>query len=258
MEQTVNFPSVESLVKAGVHFGHQSSRWHPRMKPYIYGEKNQVHIIHVQKTLEGLKKANELIQACAAQGQGVLLCATKKQSQELVKEECDKAGLFYVQHRWLGGMLTNFATVQSSIAQLKKIEKFTADGTYEKFTKKEVASFERKREKLTTYFGGIRDMTALPGALIVIDADRESIAVKEANRLAIPIIGVVDTNTNPDPIHCVIPGNDDSLKSIELYLKFFGESFQAGKAKRKSESDEKTEGESLEGVKSLQNEDDIF
>lgn len=230
MKDETILPNIEELMTAGVHFGHQSRRWHPRMLPYIYGERNRVHIIDIYKTLNALQEAVKLIESVAKRNKPVLVCATKKQAQDFVKEQCERIGMHYINHRWLGGMLTNFYTVQSSIAQLKIIEQQALDGTYDRLTKKEIASRERKKQKLLTYFEGIKTLTTLPELLIVIDVGREKIAVKEAKRLAIPIIGIVDTNSDPSDIELVVPGNDDSVKSIDLYTKVFADAYARGRA----------------------------
>ncbi len=208
--------TMKELLEAGVHFGHQAKRWNPKMKKFIFGERNGIHIIDLQKTLKLFKDAYDFIRDTAAQGKDILFVGTKKQAQEAIVEEAKRCGMHYVSYRWLGGMLTNFTTIQKSIERLKKIEKMNEDGTFEKLTKKEVAALEKQRGKLEKSLSGIKGMAALPGAVFIIDPRKEAIAVHEANKLGIPVVAVVDTNCDPDPVDYPIPGNDDAIRAIRL------------------------------------------
>jgi len=226
---------MRDLLDAGVHFGHQVRRWNPKMRSFIYGERNGIHIIDLQKTQALLKNALSFVEQIVADGGHVLFVATKKQAQEIIVEEANKAGMFHVHHRWLGGMMTNWQTVRASITKLKRIEKMAVDGTYEQLTKHEVVLKERLREKLERSIGGIKNMPGLPSAIFVIDARKEFTAIAEANRLGIPVIAVTDTNSDPTHVDYVIPGNDDSLKAIKLYASLVSEACIAGKQRRKVE-----------------------
>ena len=208
--------TMKELLEAGVHFGHQAKRWNPKMKKYIFGERNGIYIIDLQKTLKLFKEAYEFVRASAAQGKDILFVGTKKQAQDSITEEAKRCGMYYVSSRWLGGMLTNFGTVKKSIDRLKKIEKMKEDGTYDKLTKKEVARLEKDRIKLEKILIGIKTMPDLPSLLFIIDPRNEDIAVREANKLGIPVVAVVDTNCDPDNIDYVIPGNDDAIRAIRL------------------------------------------
>ncbi len=208
---------MKQLLEAGVHFGHRTHRWHPKMKPYIYGERNGIHIIDLQKTLRLANEAYRFMVELAAAGGKVLFVGTKRQAREPIKEEALRAGQYYVNHRWLGGTLTNFATIQQSIRKMKELERQKEEGWFERYTKKEALLLERKLEKLERSLGGLRDMVRLPDALFVIDVGHEAIAVKEANKLGIPVVGLVDTNCDPTPIDYPIPGNDDAIRSIRLF-----------------------------------------
>ncbi len=210
---------MEDLLSAGVHFGHLTRRWNPKMKPFIFMEKNGIHIIDLKKSVVALEAAAQAIGKIVAGGEKVLLVGTKKQAQDIIKTEAKRANMFYVVERWLGGMLTNFSTIRKSIKYMKNIEKKETDGTFEKITKKERLMLERQKAKLKNVLEGIEDMRQLPGAVFVIDIKKEAIAVREANILGIPVIAVVDTNCDPDPIKHVIPGNDDATKSIEVITK---------------------------------------
>ncbi len=212
-------PQVKELLEAGVHFGHQTRRWNPKMKPFIFGARNGIYIIDLQKTVNALEKAKMKVREVVGRGKSVLFVGTKKQAQEVLEEEARRCGSFYVTERWLGGMLTNFNTIKNSIKKLKDIERMKEDGTLEKFTKKERASFEKEAEKLNSVLGGIKEMNFLPGLIIIVDAKKEKIAVAEACKLGIPIIGIVDTNADPDPIDFPIAGNDDAIKSIRILIR---------------------------------------
>ena len=209
---------IKDLLEAGVHFGHQTRRWNPKMKKYIFTERNDIYIIDLKKTLELINKACDTVREIVARGESVLLVGTKPQAASIVKEEAERCGQFYVVNRWLGGMLTNYRTIRQSIKRLEHFEKMSTDGTYELITKKEILTNEKHKDKLQQLLGGIREMNRIPGILIVIDTKREYIAVKEANRLGIPVCAIIDTNCDPDPIDHPIPGNDDAIRSIRIIL----------------------------------------
>lgn len=224
---------LKDLLDAGVHFGHQSRRWCPKMAPFIYGVRNGIHIVDLQKTQKLFKKAIDFIEKTVANGGHILFVATKKQAQEIIVSQANRAGMFHIHHRWLGGTMTNWQTVKSSIAKLKRVEKMVIDGTYESLTKKEVVLKERLRTKLERSLGGIKNMPGLPSALFVIDAKKESTAIAEAKRLGVPVVAVTDTNSDPEGIDYVIPGNDDSLKAITLYATLVADAVLAGKSRRR-------------------------
>ena len=209
--------TMKSLLESGVHFGHQVKRWDPRMKKYIFAERNGIHIIDLQKTITAIKDSYDEIRKVASAGKSVLFVGTKKQAQQAIQKEAERCGQFYVNNRWLGGTLTNFATIKKSLLRLKKIEKMEVDGTFDNLTKKEVASLLKEKEKLQKNYGGIKEMKELPGAIFIIDTHKEQIAVKEAHRMGIPIIAIVDTNCNPEGIDYPIPGNDDAIRAISLF-----------------------------------------
>ncbi len=208
--------AIKELLEAGVHFGHQKKRWNPKMKKYIFGERNGIYIIDLQKTLENFEAACEFIKEVATQGRSVLFVGTKRQAQEIVEQEAKRCGMFYVNQRWLGGMLTNFLTIRKSIDKLRKYEKWSEDGTFKQLPKKEVSKIGKEMEQVEKILGGMKNMSMLPGAVFIVDTKKEFIAVHEANRLGIPVVGVVDTNCDPDNIDFVIPGNDDAIKAIKL------------------------------------------
>ena len=208
--------SMKQLLEAGVHFGHQTRRWNPKMGKYIFTERNGIYIIDLQKTVHKVDEAYDFIKSVAASGKSVLFVGTKKQAQDSIKEEAMRCGQFYVNERWLGGMLTNYKTIQSRIKYLRDLEKMEEDGTFEVLPKKEVARLKTKKEKLERFLGGIKDMDKLPGAMFVVDPRKERIAVAEARLLHIPIVGIVDTNCDPDEIDYVIPGNDDAIRAVKL------------------------------------------
>ncbi len=209
--------TMKSLLESGVHFGHQVKRWDPRMKKYIFAERNGIHIIDLQKTITAIKDSYEEIRKVAASGKSVLFVGTKKQAQQAIQKEAERCGMYYVNNRWLGGTLTNFATIKKSLLRLKKIEKMEVDGTFDNLTKKEVANLLKEKEKLTKNYGGMKDMKELPGAIFIIDTHKEQIAVAEARRMGIPIVAIVDTNCNPEGIDYPIPGNDDAIRAISLF-----------------------------------------
>jgi len=208
--------TLQDLLMAGTHFGHLTRRWNPKMKKFIFMEKNGIYIIDIKKTLYMLKRACEEVANIVRSGEKILFVGTKKQAKEIIRIEAERCDQFFVNERWLGGTLTNLITVKKSIKHLKNLEKMSTDGTYEKLTKKEILRIEREKEKLVRVLGGIKEMTKLPGALFVVDIKKEAIAICEADRLNIPIIGLIDTNSDPDLIDFPIPGNDDAFKSINL------------------------------------------
>ena len=209
--------TMKSLLESGVHFGHQVKRWDPRMKKYIFAERNGIHIIDLQKTITAIKESYEVVRKATASGKSVLFVGTKKQAQQAVAKEAERCGQFYVNNRWLGGTLTNFATIKKSLLRIKKIEKMEVDGTFGNLTKKEVANLLKEKERLTKNYGGMKDMKELPGVIFIIDTHKEQIAVAEARRMGIPIIAIVDTNCNPEGIDYPIPGNDDAIRAITLF-----------------------------------------
>ena len=208
--------SMKQLLEAGVHFGHQTRRWNPKMGRYIFTERNGIYIIDLQKTVKKLEEVYNVIKDIAATGDNILFVGTKKQAQEAVKEEAERCGMYYVNERWLGGMLTNFTTIRKRIDRLKKLECMEEDGTFSVLPKKEVIELMKEKEKLTRFLGGIKEMEELPGALFVVDPRKEKIAVAEAKILGIPIIAIVDTNCDPDEVDYVIPGNDDAIRAVKL------------------------------------------
>jgi small subunit ribosomal protein S2 len=244
--------TMKELLEAGVHFGHQVKRWNPKMKRYIFGERNGIYIIDLQKTLKGLEEAYNFVRTMAASGAGVLFVGTKKQAQDAIVEESQRASAFYVNQRWLGGMLTNFLTVKKSIERLKKIEAMKEDGTMALLPKKEASGLEKERVKLEKNLSGIKDMKELPGVIFVIDPKKERIAIAEARKLSIPIVAVVDTNCDPDEVDYVVPGNDDAIRAIKLLTGKMasavieGSDFLAKEAEKEAEKaqiEEKVEAE---------------
>lgn len=220
---------VAELLAAGCHFGHLTRRWNPKMRPYIFMERNGIHIIDLMKTSLLLDEACNAIAAIVSEGKRVLFIGTKKQAVEVVKEEALRTGQFYVTERWLGGFLTNFTTIRKSVKRLTNIEKMESDGTFDKLTKKEILFLQREKEKLNKVLSGIVDMTRLPGAIFVIDVKKEAIAVKEAKRLGVPVFAIVDTNCDPDEVDYVVPANDDAIKSIQVITKAIGDAILLGR-----------------------------
>lgn len=216
--------TMKELLEAGVHFGHQTSRWNPKMKKYVFGARNGIYIIDLQKTVQCVKEACNFAKQITAEGKKILFVGTKKQAKEMIIEECTRSGQNYVANRWLGGTLTNFQTIKASIDRLKKIETMKETGDFDALSKKEQSALNREVEKLNASLGGIKDMKKLPGALFIIDPSKEHIAVKEAKKLKIPVIAVVDTNCDPDLIDYVIPGNDDAIRAIKLFSHLIAES----------------------------------
>ena len=221
--------SMKQLLEAGVHFGHQTRRWNPKMAPYIFTERNGIYIIDLQKTVKKVDEAYDFLRSVAEEGKSILFVGTKKQAQEAVKEEALKSGMFYVNERWLGGMMTNFATIRKSINRLKELEAMEEDGTFEVLSKKEVLALKREQEKLEKSLGGIKDMEELPGALFIVDPRKERIAVAEAKKLNIPIVAIVDTNCDPDEIDYVIPGNDDAIRAVKLLTSHMADAVIEGR-----------------------------
>ena len=234
--------SMKQLLEAGVHFGHQTKRWNPKMKPYIFGARNGIYIIDLQRTVRYFRTAYDFIKDVVESGETVLFVGTKKQAQEAVREEAERAGQYYVNNRWLGGMLTNFSTIKGSIDRLKKIEVMAEDDTFDLLTKKEALELERERVKLERSLGGIKSMTKLPGAMFVIDPKKEAIAVKEARKLGIPVVGVVDTNCDPDEIDYIIPGNDDAIRAIRLFVSTMADACLDGKQAAQAAAVSENEG----------------
>ncbi|MBX6359133.1 30S ribosomal protein S2 [Pseudacidobacterium ailaaui] len=220
--------TMKELLEAGVHFGHQTKRWDPRMKEYIFGERNGIYIIDLQKTLKMFKDAARYVTEVAAQGKIILFVGTKRQAQDAIAEEATRCGMFYVNNRWLGGLLTNWVTVQKSVKRLQELDEMATDGRYELLTKKEVIRLERERKHLQANLAGIKNMKRLPDALFVIDSNNEAIAVKEARKLGIPVVAVVDTNCDPTVVDYVIPGNDDALRAIRLFASKIADSVIEG------------------------------
>ena len=227
--------TIKSLLEAGVHFGHQTNRWDPKMKPYIFGERNGIYIIDLQITLQCFNKAYQFVRDTVANGESILFVGTKRQAMDIVEEEATRCDMFYVNQRWLGGMLTNFQTLRKSIGQLKKLEAAETDGTYERLKKKEIVRMEKERAKLQKYLNGIKEMSNLPGCIFVLDTRIQHIAVKEANRLGIPVIAIVDTNCDPHGIDYPIPGNDDAIRSLKLFSASIADACLEGLEMRKKQ-----------------------
>ncbi|HTS22360.1 MAG TPA: 30S ribosomal protein S2 [Casimicrobiaceae bacterium] len=222
--------TMRQMLEAGVHFGHQTRYWNPKMADYIFGQRNKIHIVNLEKTMAMYQEAVKYVRQLAANRGTILFVGTKRQARDIVAEEAQRASMPYVDHRWLGGMLTNFKTVKASIKRLKDLETMAQDGTFEKMSKREALTLQREMDKLNRSLGGIKEMAALPDALFVIDVGYQKIAVTEANKLGIPIIGVVDTNHSPDGIAYVIPGNDDSSRAIRLYARGVADAILEGRS----------------------------
>jgi small subunit ribosomal protein S2 len=237
--------TMKEFLEAGVHFGHQTRRWNPKMKEYIYGERNGIYIIDLQKTLKLFKEAARFVSDHAREGKTILFVGTKRQAQEAIAEEAARCGMYYVNHRWLGGLLTNNATIQKSITRLKELEEMSRDGRYDLLTKKEVLRLERERKHLVHNLAGIKDMPGLPDVLFVVDSHSEEIAVQEARKLGIPVVAVVDTNCDPDVVDYVIPGNDDALRAIRLFTSRISDAILEGQqaAEQKRLEEEKVAAE---------------
>jgi small subunit ribosomal protein S2 len=234
--------AIKDLLAAGVHFGHQTKRWNPKMKEFIFGERNGIYIIDLNKTARKFRDAEEFVTNLAAEGKTVLFVGTKRQAQDVISEEAQRCGMFYVNQRWLGGLLTNFMTIQRSLARLRELEAMAVDGRYETLSKKEIAGIEKEKKKLQKNLDGIRSMSRLPDAVFVVDTRKEKIAVDEARKLKIPVIGVVDTNCDPDEVDYVIPGNDDALRAIRLFASRVADAVLAGRGMRESAQAESEAG----------------
>lgn len=227
--------SVKEMLQAGLHFGHQTRRWNPKMKPYIYGPRNGIYIINLDLTKKLFDKACNYVEQVAAKGGSVLFVGTKKQAQAIVREEAKRCGMYYVDHRWLGGMLTNFQTIKNSIDRLKSIESMQEDGSINRFPKKEILLMEKERIKLERNIGGIKDMRSLPSVIFVVDPRKEGIGVNEARKLDIPVVAIIDTNCDPEGVDYLIPGNDDAIRSIRLISHYIAEAVLRGQAAKDGE-----------------------
>ena len=226
--------AMKDLLEAGVHFGHQTKRWNPKMKEYIFGERNGIYIIDLGKTVKLFRAAEQFVSTLAAGGRTMLFVGTKRQAQDVIAEEAARCGMFFVNERWLGGLLTNFATIQRSLGRLRDLEAMATDGRFDTLSKKEIARNEKERKKLAKNLDGIRGMSRLPDAVFIVDTRKEQIAVDEARKLKIPVIGVVDTNCDPDQVDFVIPGNDDALRSIRLFAARIADAVIAGRDMKQS------------------------
>ena len=229
-EQHMSIVTMKELLEAGVHFGHQTRRWNPKMKPFIFGARNGIYIIDLQKTVQLFKVAHDFVTNRVADGGKMLFVGTKKQAQDAIHEEAERCSMFFVNHRWLGGMLTNFQTIKKSIDKLKNFEKMKEDGSLKRFPKKEILNMEKKAAKLEKSLGGIKDMNGLPDIVFIVDPHKENIAVQEARKMDIPVVAIVDSNCDPTEIDYVIPGNDDAVRSIKLILKSLTDSIIKGKS----------------------------
>ena len=238
--------SMKQLLEAGVHFGHQTRRWNPKMAEYIFTERNGIYIIDLQKTVKKLEEAYAFVRELSMDGKSVLFVGTKKQAQDSVKEEAERAGAFYVNARWLGGMMTNFTTIQRRINRLKQLRAMEADGTFELLPKKEVTKLNLEIEKLEKFMGGIKEMKEMPGALFIVDPRKERIAVAEAKKLGIPIVAIVDTNCDPDEIDYVIPGNDDAIRAVKLISGAMANAIIEGNEGRMGAAAEDNDAEAVE------------
>ncbi len=241
--------SMKDFLEAGVHFGHQTRRWNPKMKEYIYGERNGIYIIDLQKTLKYFKESAKYVSGLAQEGKIILFVGTKRQAQDAIAEEAHRCAMFYVNHRWLGGLLTNNSTIQKSIQRLRELDEMSKDGRYDLLPKKEVQRLERERKHLEQNLAGIKDMPGLPDALFVVDSHKEEIAVREAHKLGIPVVAVVDTNCDPDLVEYVIPGNDDALRAIRLFTSRIADAILEG---RQAALDKQLEAEKLAAEKAAE------
>ena len=235
--------TMKELLDAGVHFGHQTRRWNPKMKKFIFGEQNGIYVIDLGKTAKLFTKAETFVNQLALDGRSILFVGTKRQAQDLIQEEAQRCGMYFVNERWLGGLLTNFSTIQRSIGRLRELEAMADDGRYESLSKKEIAKIEKEKRKLHRNLDGIRKMTTLPDAVFVVDTRKEKIAVDEARTLKIPVIGLVDTNCNPDDVDYIIPGNDDALRSIRLFASRIADAVISGRTIRESKEASNGDGE---------------
>jgi len=247
---------LKSLLEAGVHFGHETKRWNPKMKKYIFGAKNGIYIIDLEKTQEALIKACEFLKKTTAAGGYVLMVGTKKQAQDIIRDEAQRSGMFYVNQRWLGGMLTNYQTLKKSIKRLEDLERMKGDGTFAKLSKKEVSKLNKEMFKLNKNLEGLRAMDKLPKAVFIVDSKKEDIAVKEAKKLGIPIVALVDTNCDPDFINYVIPGNDDAIRSVKLVVGIVAESLLEGR-RAFAEGEDKVRAEAAEAAEAAEKEEGV-
>ena len=238
--------AMKQLLEAGVHFGHQTRRWDPRMRPYIYTDRNGIYIIDLQKTAKKIDEAYAVLKSIIDEGKTVIFVGTKKQAQECVKEEAERCGMYYVNQRWLGGMLTNFDTIKKRVERLKALETMETDGTFDVLPKKEVIILKKEMEKLEKNLGGIKNMTEIPGAMFVVDPKKERIAILEARKLGIPVIGLVDTNCNPEDVDYVIPGNDDAIRAIKLIVEAMANAVLESKQGESVVKEEATEEETVQ------------
>ncbi|NCC24753.1 MAG: 30S ribosomal protein S2 [Deltaproteobacteria bacterium] len=229
----MGYVTMKEMLETGVHFGHQTRRWNPKMRPYIFGARKGIHIIDLQQTVKLFQDAYDFVADTVAEGEQVIFVGTKRQAQDVVRAEAERAGMFFVTNRWLGGTLTNFQTISRSVDRLKKLETMFEDGSTERFVKKEVLGMSREVSKLNDVLGGIKDMEKMPGAVFIIDPNREEIAVKECRKLGIPIVAVVDTNCDPDVIDYIIPGNDDAIRAIKLFAGAIADACLEGQGRRK-------------------------
>lgn len=246
----MSYLSMKQLLEAGVHFGHQTKRWNPKMKPYIYGARNGIYIIDLQKTVNLFKTTYDFIVDTVSQGGSVLFAGTKKQAQEAIREEAERCGMFYVNHRWLGGTLTNFVTIRQGIERLKYLEAIKTDGTIQKFPKKEIINLDREHQKLARNLGGIKELDSLPKAIFIIDPRKERIAVLEGRKLGIPLVSIVDTNCDPDEIDYIIPGNDDAIRAIRLITGKIADACLEGKERQREMQQAALDKEAAEGESS--------
>lgn len=228
--------TMRQMLEAGLHFGHQTRRWNPKMKPYIYGPRNGIYIVNLDVTMKLFRKAYSYIADVVADGGSVLFVCTKRQGQSIIKEEAQRSGMYFINHRWLGGMMTNFQTIKNSVDRLKKIESMQEDGSINRFPKKEILQMEKERVKLDRNIGGIKNMRSLPDVLFIIDPNKEDIAVNEAQKLGIPVVALTDTNCNPDGVDYVIPGNDDAIRAIKLMTSTISQAILEGKERRGEET----------------------
>jgi small subunit ribosomal protein S2 len=237
---------MKDLLEAGVHFGHQTKRWNPKMKEYIFGERNGIYIIDLGKTVKLFTDAEKFVSTLAAEGRTILFVGTKRQAQDVISEEAQRCGMFHVNQRWLGGLLTNFTTIQRSLTRLRDLEAMVTDGRYDTLSKKEIARLEKEKKKLQKNLDGIRQMNQLPDAVFIVDTKKEKIAVDEARKLKIPIIGIVDTNCDPDEVDFVVPGNDDALRAIRLFASRIADAVLSGRGVREAAQAETTQAQADE------------
>jgi small subunit ribosomal protein S2 len=240
--------AMKDLLEAGVHFGHQTKRWNPKMKEYIFGERNGIYILDLNKTVKLFREAEDHVTNLAAEGKTILFVGTKRQAQDVIAEEAQRCGMYFINQRWLGGLLTNFATIQRSLGRLRDIEAMATDGRYDTLSKKEIARNEKEKRKLLKNLEGIRNMSRLPDAVFIVDTRKEKIAVDEARKLKIPVIGIVDTNCDPDEVDYVIPGNDDALRAIRLFASRVADAVVNGRAMRESRQAEEAAAQAEEAA----------